>query len=154
MESTSRKTKRLHSGKSGRGYPFPTYGESEGEYMFTISDIIADINRGCMINNMAENCFSYRIIYFVNEENKGSRHYIDTGYESLREALENIIRGHLSLTNSVVVVQTTVLKDSKCVCLQSRSFAFSLEEYFERISGECKSDSRRGNIMHNRYAVK
>ena len=123
-------------------------------YMFTISDIIADINRGCALNNMVEDCFSYLIIFFVNEGNKGSKHYIDTGYEGLRAALENIIRGHLSLTNSVVVAQTTVLKNEKCVCLQSRSFAFSLEEYFERISGECWDDSRRKNIVYNRYAAR
>ena len=122
--------------------------------MYTISDIIADINRGCMVNNMVEDCFSYRIIFFVNEGNKGSKYYIDTGYEGLRAALENIIRGHLSLTNSVVVAQTTVLKNGKCVCLQSRSFAFSLKEYFEQISGECRSNGRCGNIMHNRYAVR
>ena len=122
--------------------------------MYTISDIIADINRGCAVNNMAEDCFSYRIIFFVNEGNKGSKHYIDTEYEGLREALENIIRGHLSLTNSVVVAQTTVLKNGKCVCLQSRSYAFSLDRYFQQISGECGDSGRRGNIMHNRYAVR
>ena len=122
--------------------------------MYTISDIIADINRGCMVNNIVEDCFSYRIIFFVNEGNKGSKHYIDTGYEGLRDALENIIRGHLSLTNSVVVAQTTVLKNGKCVCLQSRSFAFSLEEYFERINGGCRRDSRYRNMMYNRYAVR
>ena len=122
--------------------------------MFTISDIIADINRGCMVNNMVEDCFSYRIIFFVNEGNRSFKHYIDTAYDGLRTSLENIIRGHLSLTNSVVVAQTTVLKNGKCVCLQSRSFAFSLEEYFKRISGECRSNSRCGNIMHNRYAVR
>lgn len=144
----------MHNGKWGRGNPFPTHGESEGEYMFTISDIIADINRGCMVNNMVEDCFSYRIIFFVNEGNKGSKHYIDTGYEGLRDALENIIRGHLSLTNSVVVAQTTVLKNGKYICLQSRSFAFSLKEYFEKISGECRSENRRGNIMYSKYAVR
>ena len=138
----------------GGDFPSPHTEKAKVKYMFTISDIIADINRGCMVNNMVEDCFSYRIIFFVNEGNVGSKHYIDTGYEGLRAALENIIRGHLSLTNSVVVEQTTVLKNGKCVCLQSRSFAFSLEEYFERISGECRSDNRRGNIMYKRYAVR
>ena len=122
--------------------------------MFTISDIIGDINRGCAINNMVEDCFSYRIIYFVNEGNKSSKYYIDTAYDGLRGSLENIIRGHLSLTNRVVIAQTTVLKNGKCVCLQSRSFAFSLEEYLERINGECGDDGRRGNIVYNRYAVR
>ena len=123
-------------------------------YMFTISDIIADINRGCALNNMVEDSFSYRIIYFVNEGNKSSKYYVDTTYDGLRGSLENIVREHLSLTNRVVIAQTTVLKNGKCVCLQSRSFAFSLEEYFERINGECGTDSRRKNIINNRYAVR
>ena len=139
----------------GRGISLPhIWRKVEVKSMFTISDIITDINRGCAVNNMVEDCFSYRIIFFVNEGNKGSKHYIDTGYEGLRESLENIIRRHLSLTNSVVVAQTTVLKNGKCVCLQSRSFAFSLEEYFARISGECRNDNRCENIMHNKYAVR
>lgn len=135
-------------------FPSPHMEEVKVKYMFTISDIITDINRGCAVNNMVEDCFSYRIVYFVDEGNKSSKHYIDTAYDGLRSSLENIIREHLSLTNRVVVAQTTVLKNGKCVCLQSRSFAFSLEEYFERINGECGADSRRGNIMHNRYAVR
>lgn len=122
--------------------------------MFTISDIIKDIDRGCAVNNMVEDCFSYRIIYFVNEGNRSSKHYVDTGYDGLRGSLENIIRRNLSLTNSVVIAQTTVLKNGKCVCLQSRSFAFSLDEYFERIGGECRADSRRGNTVYGRYAVR
>ena len=122
--------------------------------MFTISDIITDINRGCAVNNMVEECFSYRIIYFVNEGNRSSKHYIDTTYDGLRGSLENFIREHLSLTNRVVVAQTTVLKNGKCVCLQSRSFAFSFEEYFERIGGEYRDDSRRGNFINSRYAVR
>ena len=122
--------------------------------MYTVSDIIADINRGCAVNNMVEDCFSYRIVFFVNEGNRSSKHYVDTAYDGLRGSLENIIREHLSLTNRVVIAQTTVLKNGKCVCLQSRSFAFSLEEYFERISGECRDDGRHGNIVNNRYAVR
>ena len=90
----------------------------------------------------------------MNEANKGSKYYIETGYAGLRRSLENIIREHLSLTNSVVVAQTTVLKNGKCVSLQSRSFAFSLDEYFERMNGECRDDGRRGNIINNRYAVR
>ena len=140
----------------GRGDNIPSsYMEKvKVRYMFTISDVITDINRGCAINNMVEDCFSYRIIYFVNEGNRSSKHYIYTAYDGLRTSLENIIRGNISLTNNVVVAQTTVLMNGKCVCLQSRSFAFSLEEYFERLDGKCKDDSRRGNIMHHRYVVR
>ena len=140
----------------GRGdnIPSPHMEKVKVKHMFTISDIIADINRGCAVNNMVEDCFSYRIICFVNDGNRSFKHYIDTTYDGLRSSLENIIREHLSLTNRVVIAQTTVLMSGKCVCLQSRSFGFSLEEYFERIGGECRDDSRRGNIMHNRYAVR
>lgn len=122
--------------------------------MYTVSDIITDINRGCMANNMIEDRFSYRIIFFVNEVNKGSKHYIDTMYSDLRKSLESIIKNNLSLTNSVMIVNTTVLKNGKCVYLQSRSYSFSLEEYFKRIKGECKDSNRNGNIMYNRYAVR
>lgn len=122
--------------------------------MFTISDIITDINRGCTANNMVEDCFSYRIIFYINEGNNGSKHYIDTAYDGLRGVLENIIREHLSLTNSVVIAAVTVRKDGKCVSLQSRSYGFSLDEYFERIGGECGDNSRRGNVVYSRYAVR
>ena len=118
--------------------------------MYTISDIIMDIKRGCATHNMVEDTFSYRIVFFVNEGNKGTKHYADTEYGNLRETLESIIRNNLSLTNSVVIAAVTVRKDGQSVCLQSRSYAFSLEEFFKRINGECK-DNRHGS--YNRYAM-
>lgn len=124
-----------------------------GDKMFTISDILQDIDRGITANNMVEDKFSYRIIFFVNEGNKSSKRYIDTMYGDLRKTLESIIKGHLSLINRVVVADTTVRKDGKSVCLQSRSYAFSLDEYFRQLSGESKGNSKRGNSMYNRYAV-
>lgn len=122
--------------------------------MITVTDILQDISRGCLAHNMIEDCFSYRIIFFVNENGKGEKHYIDTPYSGLRKSLESIVRNHLSLTNSVVVAETTALKNGECVCLQSRSYAFNLDEYFRRISGEYKDSSRKGNIMYGRYAVR
>lgn len=119
--------------------------------MYTVSDIITDINRGCMANNMAEDRFSYRIIFFVNEGRKGSKYYIDTPYNGLRKSLERIIRDYLSLTNNLVIAETTVLKNGKCVCLQSRSYSFSLNEYFRQISGEYGNSNRNG--IHNKCAV-
>ena len=119
--------------------------------MYTISDIITDINRGCTANNMVEDCFSYRIVFFVNEGNNGYKHYIDTSYSGLRKSLESIIRNHLSLTNSIVIAETTVLKNGKCICLQSRSYLFSLNGYFKQISGECTDRNRNGN--YSRYAM-
>ena len=83
--------------------------------MYTVSDILADIDRGCMANNMIEDMFSYRIIYFVNEGNKGTKHYIDSQYADLRKSLESIVRNNLSLTNNLVIAETTVLKNGKCV---------------------------------------
>lgn len=122
--------------------------------MFTISNIIDDISRGCAVHNMVEDRFSYRIIFFVNEGNNGSKHYIDTTYSGLRKSLESIIRDNLSVTNSVVIAETTVLKHGKCVCLQSRSYLFSLEEYFKRINGESRDSNRNENIMYTRFAVR
>ena len=104
--------------------------------MYTVSNILEDIDRGCLAHNMVEDCFSYRIIFFVNENGKGTKHYIDTPYSGLRKSLESIIRNHLSLTNSIVVAETTALKNGECVRLQSRSYAFNLDEYFKRIRSE------------------
>lgn len=119
--------------------------------MYTISDIIRDINRGCAVNNMIEDKFSYRIIFFVNDGNRSNKRYIDTAYGDLRKTLESIVKDHLSLTNSVVIAETTVRKGGECICLQSQSYAFCLDEYFKRINGERVVGCKRGN--YNRYAV-
>lgn len=119
--------------------------------MYTVSDIVADIGRGCAANNLNEDMFRYRIIFFVNEAEKGSKHYVDTPYGGLRKALEDIIRDHLSLTNNIVIAETTVLKDGRCVCLQSRSYPFSLTGYFEQISGEGREGSSKGRVLYGRY---
>lgn len=145
-------TGKQHSGKWGGQTPLTMNKGSEEKFMYTVSDIIADINRGCIANNMLEDRFRYRIIYFVNDGSNGTKYYIDTAYNGLRKSLENIIRSNLSLTNSIVIAETTVLKNGKCVCLQSRSYSFSLDGYFKQISGEY-SDSN-GNIMYGRYAVR
>lgn len=140
-----RSERQHNSGKFGGGHlPSPTYGESEGGYMFTISDILTDIDRGITANNMTEGCFSYRVVFFVRDGNRSSKHYIDTMYDGLRGTLENIVKENLSLTNSVVIAAVTVRKDGRSVCLQSRSYGFSLDEYFRRINGECRNNSRRG----------
>lgn len=120
--------------------------------MYTVSDIIADINRGCTANNMVEDRFSYRIMFFVNGGNSSSRHYIDTSYNGLRKALESIIRENLSLTNCVVIAETTALKHGKCVFLQKRAYSFSLDGYFKQISGECRNSGRNGNARYGRCA--
>lgn len=104
--------------------------------MYTISNIMDDINREILAHNMVEDYFSYRIVYFVNFENKGKKYYIDTSYGGLRAALENIIRENLSTTNSIVIAQTTVLKNRESICLQSRSYKFDLSGYFREIYKE------------------
>ena len=121
--------------------------------MYTVSDIVADIGRGCIANNLNEDMFRYRIIFFVNAPEKGSKHYVDAPYGGLRKALEDIIRDHLSLTNNIVIAETTVLKDGKSVCLQSRSYPFSLMGYFERISGEGREGSSKGRVLYGRYVA-
>ena len=120
--------------------------------MYTVSDIVMDISRGCTANNLNEDRFRYRIIFFVNDGDKGIKHYVDTMYSGLRESLEDIVRNNLSLTNTVVVAQTTVLKGGERVCLQSKAYPFSLEGYFSQISGGCKGSGR--NDVHGRYAVR
>lgn len=125
----------LHKGKQGEENPPPGIREIEVIQMYTISDILTDINRGSLANNMIEDCFTYRIVYFVNEGNNRKKYYL----RDLRKSLESIIRGNLTLTNNVVIAETTVIKNGKCTCLQSRSYSFSLEEYFRRVKGECNS---------------
>lgn len=122
--------------------------------MHTISSILMDIDRGCLANNMVENKFSYRIVYLVNESNSSFKYSIDTPYSGLREALENIIRNNLSLTNSVVISEITVQKDEDLISLQSRPYSFSLDGYFRQIKGECRDKKNNKNIMQSRYAVR
>ena len=138
----------------GRSTPLSMNKGSEEKYMYTVSDIIRDIDRGCLANNMVEDMFQYRIIFFVNEGNKGYKHYIDTPYDGLRRTLENIIRGYLSVTNNLVIAETTVLKNGKSVCLQSRSYSFSLDGYFRQISGGYQNRNKNGSIMYDRYATR
>lgn len=122
--------------------------------MYTVSDIISDINRGCMANNMVEDMFRYRIVFFVNEGNNSAKYYLDTAYNGLRKALESIIRENLSLTNCVVIAETTALKHGKCVFLQKRSYSFSLDGYFRQLSGECREGGRNGADRYGRCAVR
>ena len=121
--------------------------------MYTVSDILQHIDRGCLANNMIENRFLYRIIFFVNENGNGTKHYIDTTYDDLRKSLESIIRENLSVTNTIVIAETTALKNGKCICLQSRAYSFSLEEYFRKLNGEYKDNRQIEGMMFNRYAV-
>lgn len=120
--------------------------------MYTVSDIIADINRGCFAHNMIEDKFSYRIVFFVNDGNKGQKHYLDTSHGGLRAALENIIRGNLTMTNSIVLAAVTARKNGKIISLLSKPYPFSLSGYFKQISGEVKDRSR--NMVYGRYAVR
>ena len=120
--------------------------------MYTVADILTDIEKGCLANNMVEEMYSYRIIFYVNEGNKGTKHYVDSNYFELRKTLETIVRDNLSLTNNIVIAETTVLKNGKRVCLQSKSFVFSLESYFRLISG-AGMENRNRNTSYSRYAV-
>lgn len=116
--------------------------------MHTISDIISDIDRGCIANNMTEDRFSYRIIFFVNENGKGTKHYIDSKYGDLRKSLESIIRENLSVTNSIVLAAATTRKNGETVSLLSRSYLFNLDGYFEHIVG--KTEKEYKTVSHGR----
>lgn len=118
--------------------------------MNTVTDILLNINRRCVANNMVETQFSYRIIYYVNEGKNSSKYHIDTSYKGLRSALEGIIRKNLTLTNSVVISNTITWKEGRCIYLQNRSFSFSLDEYIQRISGELKEGSNNRNTVRRR----
>lgn len=114
--------------------------------MYTVSDILIDIQRGIAAHNMVETEFSYRLVYFINFGNRGEKHYIDTHYDDLRITLENIIRKNLTTTNTVVLATVTVRKNGETVSLLSRAYAFSLDEYFKQIVGE-----KEKNYISNNY---
>lgn len=122
--------------------------------MYTVSDIVADVDRGCLANNMIEEKFSYRIIFYINENGKGIKHYVDTSYSGLQKTFENIIRKYLSMTNTVVIAEATALKNGKCIRLLSRSYSFSLDGYFKQISGGHEYSNRCGKFMYGRYAIR
>jgi len=90
--------------------------------MHTASDILQDADRGILSYNMVENMFSYRVVYFINFENKSEKHYADMRYGGLRIALENIIRGNLTTTNAVAVAALTARKNGETVSLLSRAY--------------------------------
>lgn len=122
--------------------------------MYIISDIIRDIDRGCMANNMVGDYFSYRIIFYINENGKGIKHYIDVPYIGIRESLENIIRENLTVTNKIVISEITALKNRRCIRLLSRSYSFSLDGYFKQISGVCENSNRCRRFNYSRYAIR
>ena len=104
--------------------------------MFTVTDILQDVQRGIMAHNMVETEFSYRVVYFINFENGSEKHYIDTRYDGLRITLENIIRGNLTTTNNIVLAAITTRRNGEIVPLLSKAYSFSLSEYFRQIVGE------------------
>lgn len=116
--------------------------------MFTISDIMADISRGCAVNNMVEDRFSYRLVYFTNTGESSEKHFIDTQYDGLRAALENIVRRNLTTTNNVVVAAVTVRKNGQCVSLLSRAYGFSLEGYFKQLTGRYRHGNKNRKVMY------
>ena len=118
--------------------------------MYTVSDILSDLNRGIAAHNMVENYFSYRIVYFINFEDRGEKHYIDVSYDGLRMALENIIRRYLTTTNTVVVAAVTVRKDAESISLMSRSYGFNLDGYFRQIVGEKEKEYISNNYGRRR----
>lgn len=109
--------------------------------MFTISNILMDVQRGITANNLMENMFSYRIVCFINFEGKSEKHYVNTQYDGLRAALENIIRKNLTVTNTIVIAQITIRKNGESVSLLSKAYPFSLGEYFQKICESKEKDT-------------
>lgn len=118
--------------------------------MYTVSSILNDVDRGIMAHNMIETCFSYRIVYFVNENGNGRKQYVDTPYGNLRRTLENIIRGNLSTTNSIVITAVTTRKNREIVSLLSRSYPFSMSGYFQQICDEKEKEYISSNYGRRR----
>lgn len=119
--------------------------------MFTVTDILRDIQRGCALYNMVEDKFSYRLVYFINERNgKSTKHYHDSTYNGLRKALENIIRGNLTTTNTIVLADVTTRKSGKTVSLLSRSYGYCLDEYFRQVNGEYQNRNNYENIIYRK----
>lgn len=116
--------------------------------MYTISNVLQDIDRGALSHNLQENMFSYRMVYFINENGRGRKYYVDTSYENLRQVLENIIRQNLSTTNNIVIADITTRKSGKTVSLLSKSYCFSLDAYFQRISSS-ENKNRYGKEVFN-----
>lgn len=116
--------------------------------MYTITNILSDVNRGILAHNMIEDKFSYRIVFFVNDGNEGRKNYMDTSYDGLRAALENIVRKNLTVTNNIVLAAVTARKNGKTVSLLSRSYSFGLGGYFKQISGKYDCNSRNENMMY------
>lgn len=113
--------------------------------MFTVTNILVDVDCGILANNMVETCFSYRIVYFVNENGNGRKCYVDSPYKNLRQTLENIIRGNLSTTNSIVISAVTTRKNGETVSLLSRAYGFGLSGYFQQICGEKEKEHISSN---------
>lgn len=109
--------------------------------MNTVPDIILDINRGCLANNLIEDKFRYRLVYFVSEGDKSSKHYVDTPYDGLWEALGNIIRGNLTATNAVIIAAVTVRKNGESISLLNRAYGFDLSGYFRKICEAKEKDN-------------
>ena len=117
--------------------------------MYTVTDILQDTQRGCALYNMVEDKFSYRLVYFINERNgKSTKHYHDSTYNGLRKALENIIRGNLTTTNTIVLADVTTRKSGKTVSLLSRSYGYCLNEYFDRVTERHKDGNKKRSTIY------
>lgn len=121
--------------------------------MYTISSILTDIDRHCIINNLNEDKFLYRITYYINERNTGRKYYADAAYKDLRKTMESIIRNNLTLENSISISSVTVQKNRKFICLLSRVYSFDLCDYFQQITGNGRNGNKKRYASYGRYAV-
>lgn len=128
----------------GGGVSLPHIWRKRGYRMFTVTDILQDIQRRIAAHNMVETEFLYRLVYFINFENGSEKHYIDTRYDGLRAALESIVKENLTTTNSIVISAVTTRRNGEVVSLLSRAYPFSLSGYFQQIC-----DAKEKNINNN-----
>ena len=135
---------------TGGGQSPPYTERKRGKGMYTVSNIVEDIQRGILAHNMVETCFSYRIVYFVNENGKGTKFCVDTPYGGLRMALENIVKENLTATNSIVISAVTTRKNGETISLLSRAYGFSLSEYFRKICEEKEKEYTNSNYGSRR----
>lgn len=50
-----------------------------------------------------------------------------------------------------MIAEATVLESGICTCLLSRSYLFSLEEYFKRIRGELNAGQEKSGVYEKNY---
>ena len=113
--------------------------------MLTIKEIISDVERGCLANNIVEEKFLYHISYCIKRGEVRKKQYCTADFRGMQQAIAEIIKKNLTLENDIVITDISTNKGAEKIRLLRRSYPFSLEKYFEIIEG------RANNGKINRY---